>query len=89
LIIFDKNKVEMLRKLSIYKYKSWEELPKSDLAYWLQKTPAERLAAAKELKARARKIYESNPLNKPLYHGRRIAKFHSIAERDLERNKTF
>lgn len=71
----------MAENLSIHKYKSWEEVPKTDLEYWLQKTPAERLEAAKELNARARKIYESNPLNKPLYHGRRISKFHSIAER--------
>jgi hypothetical protein len=65
----------------IHKYKSWDEVPTTNLKYWLQKTPAERLSAAKELNARARKIYESNPLNKPLYDGRRISKFHSIAER--------
>jgi hypothetical protein len=71
----------MSKNPSIHKYKSWEEVPQNNLEYWLKKTPAERLAAAKELNARARKIYESNPLNKPLYDGRRISKFHSIAER--------
>ncbi|MDZ7900365.1 MAG: hypothetical protein U5N85_20360 [Arcicella sp.] len=73
----------MSKNPSIHKYKSWEEVPTTNLAYWLRKTPAERLAAAKELNARARKIYESNPLNKPLYDGRRISKFHSIAEQEL------
>ena len=68
---------------TIHKYKSWDEVPTTDLEYWLQKTPAERLAAAKSLNERARKIYQANPLNKPLYHGRRISKFHSIAERTL------
>jgi hypothetical protein len=72
----------MCKKQAIHKYKSWEEVPETDLEYWLKKTPAERLAAAKELIARAKKIYESNPLNKPLYDGRRISKFHSIAERE-------
>jgi hypothetical protein len=72
----------MAKNPSIHKYKSWEDVPKNDLEYWLQKTPAERLAAAKELNALARKIYNSNPLNKPLYDGRRISKFHSIAERE-------
>ncbi len=72
----------MSQKQSIHKYKSCKEVPETDLEYWLKKTPAERLAAAKELNLRARKIYESNPLNKPLYDGRRISKFHSIAERE-------
>jgi hypothetical protein len=72
----------MAKNPSIHKYKSWEDVPKNDLEYWLQKTSAERLAAAKELNALARKIYNSNPLNKPLYDGRRISKFHSIAERE-------
>jgi hypothetical protein len=72
----------MAKNQSIHKYKLWEEVPETDLEYWLQKTPAERLAGAKSLMARARKIYESNPLNKPLYDGRRISKFHSIAERE-------
>jgi hypothetical protein len=73
----------MCKKQAIHKYKSWEEVPETYLEYWLQKTPAERLAAAKRLIALARKIYESNSLNNPLYVGRRIFKFHSIAERDL------
>ena len=77
----------MAKNPSIHKYKSWEEVPKTDLEYWLQKTPAERLTAAKSLIARAKKLYQANLLNKPLYDGRRISKFHSIAERDLERNK--
>lgn len=63
---------------SIHKYKSWEDVPKNDLDFWLQKTPAERLQAAKELMSRARKLYYANPLNKSLSNGRRISKFRSI-----------
>jgi hypothetical protein len=66
---------------TIHKYKTWKEVPANDLEFWLQKTPAERLQAAKSLIIRAKKLYQSNPLNKPLYNGRRISKFHSIAER--------
>jgi hypothetical protein len=71
----------MSKNPAIHKYKSWEEVPPNDLEFWLQKTPIERLQAAKTLISRAKKIYESNPLNKPLYNGRRISKFHSITER--------
>jgi hypothetical protein len=71
----------MQSTLSIKKYHSWEEVPSNNLDFWLTKTPAERLQAAKVLIARAEKIYYSNPKNKPLYHEGRISKFHSIAER--------
>ncbi len=71
----------MTKNLTIHKYKSWEEVPTNDLSFWLLKTPAERLQAAKILNSRAKKLYEANPLNKPLNNGRRISKFHSIAER--------
>lgn len=80
--IFDKNKGKISKNQSIHKYKSWEEIPETDLEYWLQKTPAEQLAAAKSLIARAKKLYQANPLNKPLYDGRLTSKFHSIAERE-------
>lgn len=75
----------MTENQTIHKYKSWEEVPKTNLEYWLQKIPAERLVAAKRLIIRAKKLYQANPLNMPLHDGRRISKFHSITERDLVR----
>jgi hypothetical protein len=71
----------MSNNLTIHKYKSWQEVPANDLEFWLQKTPAERLQAAKSLIIRAERLYHANPLNKPLYNERRISKFHSVAER--------
>ena len=71
----------MSKNQNIHKYKSWDEVPQNDLAFWLKKSPAERLDAAKSLINRAKNLYNANPLNKPLYNGRRISKFHSIAER--------
>lgn len=65
----------------IHKYKSWDEVPDNHLEFWLKKTPSERLEAAKELNNLARLIYNSNKNNIPLFNGRRIRKFHSIAER--------
>jgi hypothetical protein len=44
----------MSKNPSIQKCKSWEEVPENDLEFWLKKTPAERLAAAKELKKNIR-----------------------------------
>jgi hypothetical protein len=68
-------------KASIHKYKNWDEMPETQLEFWLKKTPSERLEAAKNLNKRARLLYNSNPKNKPLFNGRRISKFRSIAER--------
>ena len=31
----------MSNNKTIHKYKSWDEVPTTDLEYWLQKTPAE------------------------------------------------
>ncbi|WP_353717354.1 hypothetical protein [Dyadobacter sp. 676] len=41
-------------------------------AYWRSKTPQERLDAALQLILRARAIYNANPLNPPLNHGKGI-----------------
>lgn len=71
----------MGNKLKISKYKSWDEVPKNNLAFWLEKTPNERLTAAKELNKLARDLFLSNPNNKLQNNGRRISKFRSIAER--------
>jgi hypothetical protein len=68
-------------KLKISKYKNWEEVPKNNLAFWLEKTPNERLLAAKELNRLAKDLFLSNPKNKIEYNGRRISKFRSIAQR--------
>jgi hypothetical protein len=65
----------------IHKYKSWAEVPDTNLEFWLKKTPAERLEAAKKLIERAENLYHSNPKNKKLYNERRLTEFHSIAER--------
>jgi hypothetical protein len=70
-----------MEKLKIHKYKSWEDVPETNLEFWLTKTPNERLEAAKALNKLAREIYLSNPLNPPLENGRRISKFRSITER--------
>ncbi len=68
LIIFDKIKGKISKNPSIHKYKSWDEVPETDLEYWLQKTPAERLAAAKKLNARARKIYKKDSTRFTLFY---------------------
>ncbi|MCY7353054.1 MAG: hypothetical protein LH606_20755 [Cytophagaceae bacterium] len=39
-----------MEKPIIRKYKSWNEVPKNDLDFWLTKTPAERLAALEALR---------------------------------------
>ena len=70
-----------MEKPIIRKYKSWEEVPKNDLAYWLTKTPAERLEAAKRLTIWAKKLYLANPKNPRPKNGRHVSKFHSLAER--------
>lgn len=66
--------------LEVKKYKSWQDVPTNDLEFWLQKTPEQRLQAAKILIERAEKFYYSNPKNKPLYHEGRISKFHPITK---------
>lgn len=66
--------------LLIKKYKSWHDAPPNDLEFWLEKTPEQRLQAAKKLIERAEKFYYSNPKNKPLYHEGRISKFHRLAQ---------
>jgi hypothetical protein len=65
----------------IHKYKSWDEVPETNLEFWLKKTPSERLDAAKKLIERAENLYHSNPKNKKLYSERRLSKFHTITER--------
>ncbi len=47
-----------MEKPIIRKFKSWDEVPKNDLEYWLTKTPAERLEA---LEALREQIFWLNP----------------------------
>jgi hypothetical protein len=54
--------------------------PTNDLEFWLQKTPEQRLQAAKKLIERAEEFYYSNPQNKPFYHEGRISKFHCLTQ---------
>jgi hypothetical protein len=48
-------------KLKISKYKNWDEVPKNNLAFWLEKTPNERLLAIKELNRLAKDLFSSKP----------------------------
>jgi hypothetical protein len=70
-----------MEKPVIRKFKSWDEVPRNDLDFWLTKTPAERLEAHGQMVAFARKIYLANPKNPRYPDGRSVLKFHSSAER--------
>ncbi len=71
-----------MEKPVIRKYKSWDEVPKNNLDYWLTKTPQERLEAARQLIEFARKLYSANPQNpRSQADGRRVLKFRSATER--------
>ncbi len=70
-----------MENLTIRKFKSWDEVPKNDLEFWLTKTPAERLEAARRLTIWAKELYLANPKNPRPRDGRHVSKFHSPAER--------
>lgn len=61
-------------KPEIRKYRSWAEVPKNELEYWLTKTPQERLSAATQLIKFAYQLYNANPQNQLIDAGQ----FHPV-----------
>ena len=61
--------------MKIAKYKSWSEVPKSSLVFWLSKTPQERLKALDELVEHRFWIQSNQP------HARPLPTIHPIVKR--------
>lgn len=64
-----------MKNLTVRKFKSWDEIPKNDLHFWLTKTPAERLAALETLREQ---IFWINP---EFRHARPLPTLHPIVKR--------
>ncbi|RYY13385.1 MAG: hypothetical protein EOO36_15925 [Cytophagaceae bacterium] len=58
----------------VLKSRNKQDIDQAQRAYWWQKTPLERLAAAAQLMAEARRVYAANPANPPLAYGNRVLK---------------